>query len=126
VSWNARAGTDSRDDEWASLSIVVDAGGGCHMMPVYKTLRRGTAAEPGDMVEVVMERDDEVRTVEAPPLWKKALAKNKAAKGNWEKVPFTHKKEIAVWMEGAKKEQTRARRVAKAMQVLEKGTKWSG
>jgi uncharacterized protein YdeI (YjbR/CyaY-like superfamily) len=96
------------------------------MMPVYKTLRRGTAAEPGDMVEVVMERDDEVRTVEAPPLWKKALAKNKAAKGNWEKVPFTHKKEIAVWMEGAKKEQTRARRVAKAMQVLEKGTKWSG
>jgi|SRR5271156_571338 len=100
--------------------------GGCHMMPVNKTLREGAGAEPGDMVEVVMERDDEVRNVEPPRVLEKTLAKNKAAKGNWEKLPFTHKKEIAVWIEGAKKEETRERRLAKAMQVLEKGTKWSG
>ncbi|MGA8272033.1 MAG: YdeI/OmpD-associated family protein [Candidatus Sulfotelmatobacter sp.] len=100
--------------------------GGCHMMPLNKTLREGAGAEPGDMVDVVMQRDDEVRTVERPPLLKKALTKNKAAKANWEKLPFTHKKEIAVWIEGAKKEETRARRLAKAMQILEKGTNWTG
>ena len=35
------------------------------------------------------------------------LAKNKVAKANWEKMAFTHKKEMAVWIEGAKQEKTR-------------------
>lgn len=97
--------------------------GGCHMMPVNKTLRDGAGARPGDIVDVVMERDEEKRTVEAPAVLKKAWAKNKVAKANWEKMAFTHKKEIALWIEAAKKEETRARRVAKAMEVLEKGKK---
>jgi hypothetical protein len=100
--------------------------GGCHMMPVNRTLREGAGVKPGDTVEVVMERDDDVRTVAAPALLKKALAQNKAAKGNWEKLAFTHKKEMAVWIEGAKQEETRVRRLAKVMQVLETGTKWTG
>jgi hypothetical protein len=100
--------------------------GGCHMMPVNKTLREGAGVDAGDTVEVAMERDEEERTVEAPAELKKAWAKNKAAKANWEKLPFTHKKEIAVWISEAKKEETRERRLARALQVLEKGTKWTG
>ncbi|HXO34926.1 MAG TPA: YdeI/OmpD-associated family protein [Candidatus Acidoferrales bacterium] len=100
--------------------------GGCHMMPVNRTLREAAGVKPGDMVAVVMERDDQVRTVDAPAVLKKALGKNKAAKGNWEKLPFTHKKEMAVWIEGAKQEETRVRRLAKVMHVLETGTKWTG
>lgn len=100
--------------------------GGCHMMPVNKTLCRGAGAKPGDTVEVVMERDDQARTVEPPAALKKALTKNKAAKENWEKLAFTHKKEMANWIDGAKQEETRTRRLAKVMQVLEKGTKWTG
>lgn len=100
--------------------------GGCHRMPVNQFLRTGAGVEAGDTVEVVMERDEEKRTAVAPAVLKKALAKNKVAKANWEKLAFTHKKEMAVWIEGAKKEETRARRLAKIMQVLEKGTKWTG
>jgi hypothetical protein len=100
--------------------------GGCHMMPVNKTLRDGAGVKPGDTVEVVMERDDAERTVEAPEVLKKALATNKAAKANWEKLAFTHKKEMAVWIDGAKQEETRKRRLAKVVQVLETGTKWTG
>ena len=100
--------------------------GGCHMMPVNKNLCAGAKVRPGDMVEVLMERDEEERSVEAPPELKKALAKNKAAKGNWEKLAFTHQKEMAVWIEGAKQEETRVRRLAKVMQVLGTGTKWTG
>ena len=100
--------------------------GGCHMMPVNRTLREGAGVKPGDIVEVVMERDDEERIVEAPAVLKKVLAKNKTAKGNWEKLAFTHKKEMAVWIEGAKQEETRARRLAKVVSVLEKGTRWTG
>jgi uncharacterized protein YdeI (YjbR/CyaY-like superfamily) len=100
--------------------------GGRHMMPVNKTSREGAGVDAGDVVEVVLERDEEERTVEAPAELKKAWAKNKTAKVNWEKLPFTHKKEIAIWISGAKKEETRERRLAKALQVLEKGTKWMG
>ena len=97
-----------------------------HMIPVNKTLREGAGVDAGDVVEVVLERDEEERTVEAPVELKKAWARNKAAKANWEKLPFTHKKEIANWISEAKKEETRERRLAKTLQVLEKGTKWTG
>jgi Domain of unknown function (DUF1905)/Bacteriocin-protection, YdeI or OmpD-Associated len=100
--------------------------GGCHMMPVNKTLRDGAGVKAGDIVDVVMERDEEKRTVEAPAVLKKALRKNKVAKANWEKMAFTHKKEMAIWLEGAKQEETRARRLSKAMHVLEQGTRWTG
>jgi hypothetical protein len=100
--------------------------GGCHRMPVNKTLREGAGVKAGDVVEVVMERDEAPRTVEPPALLKKLLGKSKTAKANWEKLPFTHKKEIAIWIDGAKQEETRARRLARAMQVLEAGTKWTG
>ncbi len=100
--------------------------GGCHMMPVNKTLRDGAGVRAGDIVDVVMERDEEERTVAAPALLKKALTKNTVAKANWEKMAFTHKKEMAIWIEGAKQEETRARRLRKAMHVLEQGTRWTG
>ena len=100
--------------------------GGCHMMPVNKSLREGAGVEVGEIADIVMERDEEKRTAEAPPLLKKALANNKAAKANWDKLAFTHAKEMAVWINEAKKEETRERRLTKLVQVLEKGTKWTG
>jgi hypothetical protein len=100
--------------------------GGCHVMPVNKVLREGAGVQPGDMVDVVMERDEEERTVEAPLVLKKALAKSKAAQTNWEKLSFTNKKEIATAILGAKQEETRARRLVKIMGILKAGAKWNG
>jgi Domain of unknown function (DUF1905) len=40
--------------------------GGCHIMAVNKELREGAHAKAGDEVDVVMERDEEARAVEAP------------------------------------------------------------
>ena len=47
------------------------------------------------LVDVVMERDVEERTVEAPPELKKELAKSKKAQERWDELAFTHKKEMA-------------------------------
>lgn len=99
---------------------------GVHMMPVNKALCQGAGVRPGDTVEVVMERDVEERTVEAPPELKKELAKSKTAQANWDKLAFTHKKEMAICIRGAKQEETRARRLAKVMQILKTGAKWTG
>ena len=96
------------------------------MMPVNKKLCEGAGVRPGDTVDVVMERDEEERTVEAPPALKKELAKSKAAQANWEKLSFTHKKEIALAIVGAKQEETRTRRLGKIMEILKSGAKWTG
>jgi len=100
--------------------------GNARMMPVNKALCKGAGVEPGDTVNVVMERDGEERAVAAPPALKKALAKNKKAKANWEKLSFTNKKEMAQAIEGAKQEATRTRRLAKIMGILGSGAKWTG
>src|SRR5262245_21084249 len=81
--------------------------GGCHMMPVNSALRQGAGAGPGDIVDVVMERDVDERTVEAPPELKKELAKSKKAAEKWETLSFTHRKEMALAISGAKQEETR-------------------
>src|SRR5215475_3578537 len=98
---------------------------GCHMMPVNKALCRGAGAQPGDIVDVVMERDCEERTVEPPVELARALKKSKQARDRWDKLSFTHKKEMANSITGAKQEQTRERRLAKIVSVLETGAKWT-
>jgi hypothetical protein len=100
--------------------------GGCHRMVVNRTLREGAKCKAGDVVDVVMERDVGERTVDAPPELKKELAKSEAAQERWEKLSFTHKKEMANSIRDAKQEETRQRRLAKVMQVLKTGAKWTG
>ena len=100
--------------------------GGCHMMPVNKALCMGAGAKPGDVVDVVMERDADERTVEAPPELQRELAKSKKAQERWDTLAFTHKKEMANSIRGAKQEETRKRRLTKVMDVLKTGAKWTG
>jgi len=92
--------------------------GGKHMMPVNKQLREGAKAQAGETVSVVMERDDEPRTVEAPADFARALKSSKAAREAWDKSSYTHRKEIVQAIEAAKKPETRARRIEKALAEL--------
>ena len=100
--------------------------GGCHMMAVNKTMREGAKAKAGDTVDVVMERDTVERTVEAPAELKKELAKSKKAQERWQTLSFTHKKEMARCITEAKQVETKSRRLAKVMEVLKSGAKWTG
>ena len=100
--------------------------GGCHGMAVNKIIRDGAGVKPGDTVSVVLERDEAERTVEPPPALKRALAKSKAAQANWQRISYTHKKEMAKSITEAKQEATRTRRLAKVMDILKNGKKWTG
>ena len=95
-------------------------------MAVNKTMRQGAKAKAGDVVDVVMERDQEAPTVEAPPELKKELAKSKKAQQRGDDLAFTPKKELAISIRDAKPEETRKRRLAKVMQVLKTGENWTG
>ena len=65
-------------------------------------------------------------TVEAPAELKNELAKSKKARDRWEKLAFTHKKEMAISIRDAKHEETKKRRLAKVVQVLKTGARWTG
>jgi Domain of unknown function (DUF1905)/Bacteriocin-protection, YdeI or OmpD-Associated len=106
-------------------SSLMPMGGG-YCMAVNKTMREGAKVGVGDEVEVVMQRDIEERTMEAPPELKKQLAKNKKALERWEGLAYTVKKEMAISLTGAKQEETKKRRLAKVMQILKTGAKWTG
>jgi len=99
--------------------------GGCHRMVVNKTIREGAGVKAGDTVAVRMKRDENERTVDPPLQLRRELAKSKTAQNNWEKLSFTHKKEIARSLTDVKQEDTRLRRLAKAMDILRNGKKWT-
>jgi len=92
--------------------------GGEPFMVVNKQMRAGAGVKAGDIVSVVMERDDEPRTIEPPADLARALKANREAKAGWDKLSYTHRKEIALAIEDAKKPETRARRIDKAIAEL--------
>jgi ribosomal protein L11 len=79
--------------------------------------------EQGDEVEVVIERDDAPREVEVPEALATALAADPAAQRSFDGLSFTHRKEYAQWVAEAKKEETRTRRVERAIEMLGEGVK---
>jgi bifunctional DNA-binding transcriptional regulator/antitoxin component of YhaV-PrlF toxin-antitoxin module len=97
--------------------------GGCHRMAVNRGMREGAGVKAGDIVEVVIERDEAERTVEVPPQLKKELAKSKTATANWEKQSYSNQKEMARSITDVKQEETRTRRLAEVMDILKNGKK---
>lgn len=101
-----------------SYRSTVSVYGGKYFVPVRKDRQEAAGVKQGDVVKVTIAPDTEVRDVEAPPDLKAAFKKNAAAKAAWERLSFTHKKEHAEALLGAKKPETRARRLEKTLEML--------
>ncbi len=91
---------------------------GRHLITFNKQLQAGAKAKPGDTVAVVMEPDTEEWTIDPPAELAKAFRLRKEAKALWDKLAYTHRKEFARWISGAKQEQTRERRATKAVGMM--------
>ncbi|HEY0632248.1 MAG TPA: YdeI/OmpD-associated family protein [Thermoleophilaceae bacterium] len=98
--------------------------GGVTYLGFRKEIREAAGGiEDGDEVELVIERDDEPREVEVPEALASALAGDPEAREAFDSLAFTHRKEYAVWIAEAKRDETRARRVEKALTMLRGGVK---
>jgi len=94
---------------------------GVHYIGLKSDLMKTMNKYPGDVVNVTIEQDTEERIVEVPEDFKKALDKNKKAKEIFDKLSYSHRKEYSEWIASAKKEETRLRRILKAIfKILEK------
>jgi hypothetical protein len=92
--------------------------GGRFYIPVSKPNRDGAGVAVGDVVNVVLELDTGPRVVEVPAPLAKALEKNRAAKAAWGKLSYSHQKEHADAIAGAKRAETVEARVKKAIAML--------
>ena len=91
------------------------------MVGLSREVREGAGAQAGDTVTLELALDTEPRTVDVPPALAEALESDPEAKAAFEGMAFTHRKEYARWIEEAKREETRARRVAQALEMIRTG-----
>jgi len=96
-----------------------------HSLGLLKAIREQIGKGPGDTIEVVVWKDDQVRTVEVPAEFEKLLNKE-GLLPVFEKLSYTHRKEYCRWITEAKKEETRLKRLEKAIAMLKKGVSTPG
>ena len=109
----------------AFASSMAPMGGGQHALLVHKATRETLGLVPGDIIHVVFARDTTERVIEIPQELAAALAGTPAAEATFAALADPHRKEYATWVAEAKRPETRARRVAKAVEMLLAGQKIS-
>ncbi len=100
--------------------------GGQTVLGLTNAFRAQAQITPGDEVEVVIDRDDAPREVEVPDELRAALDGDETARAAFDALAFTHRREYANWIAEAKRAETRARRAARAIEMLREGTKTPG
>ena len=91
--------------------------GGRFLMPFAKEHRDASGIAAGDTIEVTLVEDTAERTVEVPDDFAAALKKAKL-RDAFDRLAYTHRKEHVRAIEEAKKPETRARRIEKALEMI--------
>ena len=86
------------------------------MIGVPAMLRKAAGIDRGQRISVALEADAAVRTVKVPKDFAKAM--NATERRAYDKMSYSHRKEYVMWIEDAKKLETRARRIEVARTKL--------
>lgn len=99
---------------------AMPTGDGTFAVGLTKAVRAKAGAEVGRSVHVVVERDTGERTVDVPAELVEAL-RAAGLLDRFDAMAYTHRKEYAQWIAEAKQPETRARRAAKAVEMIGEG-----
>ena len=91
--------------------------GGTYVLGIWKAVLAKHGLSGGAQLEVTLAPDTDERVIEAPPELAAALKTNAAARAGWTAMSYTHQREWAGAIADAKKPETRARRVAQAVEA---------
>jgi hypothetical protein len=92
--------------------------GGRFMIPLSAENREAAGLSAGDEVRVEIALDTAPREMKAPGDLAAALAASPEAEAFFDSLSFSHKRSYVDWIVGAKKDETRERRVAQAVELL--------
>ena len=110
-------------DGYPYRGSVVPLGDGHHALLLLKQIRRAIDKTVGDTVRVTLSRDVVERKMEAPTDLAEQLAGNPKAAAYFARLAYTHQREYVRWLEGAKKPETRTRRLGEIVDMLAQGRK---
>ena len=96
-----------------------------HTLHLPKAIREQLGKVPGDIIDVVLWKDEEERILEVPAPFEK-LMKKEGLLPFFETLSYTHRKEYCRWISEAKKEETRSKRLEKAIEMLKQKAKTPG
>jgi Bacteriocin-protection, YdeI or OmpD-Associated/Domain of unknown function (DUF1905) len=92
-----------------------------YFVPLSRSHREAAGVAAGDRIAVEIEADEAPREIEPPPELAAALARDQEARQVFGSLSYSHRKEYADWIAEAKRPETRARRAAKALDLLREG-----
>ena len=101
-----------------SYRSTVAVMGGKFMVGVSAENRAKTGVSGGDEVDVQLELDTQPREVTVPADLAQALKKNPSAQRTFAALSYSKKQAIVLSVEGAKTQETRDRRIEKALNEL--------
>ena len=96
---------------------------GHHTLMVNKEMQQAATVRPGQVAVFSLSVDSKSRTIEIPTDMKKALKANPKAKSQFEGFAPSHRKRYVDWITSAKRGETRAARLAKAISLIADGKK---
>jgi hypothetical protein len=110
-------------DGYPYQGSITPLGDGYHALHVLKQIRKAVDKTIGDTVRVTLSRDVVERKMEAPADLAEQLATNPKAAAYFAKLAYTHQREYVRWLEGAKKLETRSKRLGEIVEMLAQGRK---
>jgi hypothetical protein len=92
--------------------------GGRTYLGLTKAIRAQAGVEIGDGVQIELSRDEPPRVVDVPDELAAAFERTPEARARFDALSFSHRREYAQWVAEAKRDETRARRASKTVQML--------
>src|SRR5262249_5049153 len=99
-------------------STIAPMGAGDHLIPLRKSHREAAGLRGDETLDVTLELDEEKREIKPPADLVKALKAAPPAWERWKEMSFTHQREYADAVEGAKTPETRQRRIEGAVKAV--------
>lgn len=91
---------------------------GKYIIGITKAIRDQIGKQPGDMLHVIIEKDEAERKIDLPEDFKTALEMDKEVFAFYESLSYTNKNRYFLWVTSAKKAETRADRILQSINKL--------
>lgn len=104
-------------DDYEYRGSIVNMGG-CYIIGITKDIRNHIQKEAGDIIDVTIEKDEEERVVNPPEKLLGKINSDKEIGEFWNSLSFSMRRKCVMWIESAKKEETRLKRIDTIIEKL--------
>lgn len=105
-------------DGYKYRGVLAKMGMDCHIIGITKAIRAAISKEPGEIIEVTIQKDNKSRLDEIPEILTKALDQNSTAQEFFDTLTDSQKNKFIKFITSAKKQETIHLRLEKTVTML--------